>query len=147
MPHHIQPFARNPALRRLRALLTDERGAVTGELVLATPALLLFILLIAQFAIWEHATHIAQAAASQALSATRVLGGSDASGQVEADTVLTQLGLGPLHNARAIVNRGPQQSTVEVSGVAASVVPLLHLPVRARAVGPSERFVTPGADR
>ena len=59
------------AIQRCRR---DERGAVTPELALTVPALLLLILLIAQFAIWAHATHIAQAAASQALSAARVQG-------------------------------------------------------------------------
>ncbi|NIJ10509.1 hypothetical protein FHU38_000853 [Saccharomonospora amisosensis] len=116
---------------------------MSAELVLAIPALLLLILLIAQFAIWAHATHIAQAAASQALSAARVQGGSSADGQAEADDVLAQLGSGPLRNPRATVNRGPQESTVDIGGEAASVVPFLHLPVKARAVGPSERFVPP----
>lgn len=142
MPSRTRPSLK-PA--RWRRLISDERGAVSAELVLAIPALLLLLLLIAQFAIWQHATHIAQAAASQALSAARVQGGGNTSGQAEADNVLTQLGRGPLQNPRAIVNRDPQQSTVDIQGEAASVVPFLHLPVRARAVGPSERFVTPGA--
>lgn len=136
--------------RRVRAWIQrcrrDERGAVTAELVLAVPALLLLILLIAQFAIWAHATHIAQAAASQALSAARVQGASSADGEAEAAAVLSQLGAGPLKNPHAIVNRGPEQSTVEITGNAAPVVPFLDLPVRGRAAGPSERFVVPGGN-
>ncbi|WP_406692798.1 TadE/TadG family type IV pilus assembly protein [Saccharopolyspora sp. ID03-671] len=131
------------SIRRFRR---DERGAVTAELVLAVPALLLLILLIAQFAIWAHATHIAQAAASQALSAARVQGASSTDGHAEAAAVLNQLGAGPLKNPHAIVNRGPEQSTVEITGQAAPVVPFLDLPVRGRAAGPSERFVVPGGN-
>ncbi|MGH3185480.1 MAG: TadE/TadG family type IV pilus assembly protein, partial [Streptosporangiaceae bacterium] len=37
----------------------DERGSATAELVIATPLLLLLILAIVQFALWEHATHVA----------------------------------------------------------------------------------------
>jgi hypothetical protein len=39
------------------------------------------------------------------------------------------------------VDRGPEQSRVDISGEASSVVPFLHMPVRTHAVGPSERFV------
>lgn len=137
--HHAHPLR-----ARIRRCDRDERGSVTAELVLAVPALLLLILLIAQFAIWAHATHIAQAAASQALSAARVHRASSANGHAEASSVLGQLGAGPLKNPHATVNRGPQQSTVEITGEAAAVVPFLDLPVRGRAAGPSERFVTPG---
>ena len=52
------------------------------ELVIATPLLLLLVLLIAQFALYMHATHIAQAAASEALSEARVSGGTAAAGPV-----------------------------------------------------------------
>jgi Flp pilus assembly protein TadG len=124
-------------------LLRDDRGAVTAELAVAMPLLLLVILLIAQFAVWAHATHIAQAAASETLAATRVYGGSTSMGYVEANHVIAQLGDGPLRSPATTITRGAQQSTVEVRGEAASVVPFLHLPVVARAVGPTER-VTPG---
>ncbi|WP_461153839.1 TadE/TadG family type IV pilus assembly protein [Saccharopolyspora tripterygii] len=139
--HHFHPLR-----ARMRGCRQDERGSVTAELVLAVPALLLLILLIAQFAIWAHATHIAQAAASQALSAARVHRASSADGQAEAQSVLGQLGAGPLIGPHADVNRGPYQSTVEITGQAATVVPFLDLPVRGHAAGPSERFVTPGGN-
>lgn len=140
-------MVRPAAMRRVRRgwprLGGDERGSVTAELVIAVPALLLLLLVIAQFAIWAHATHIAQAAASQALSAARVQGASSADGHAQAEEVLTQLGGGPLHNPNAAVTRGPEQSTVDITGHAARVIPFVDLPVHARAVGPSERFVPP----
>src|SRR4051794_21902947 len=61
---------------RLRRRLRGDRGAVTVELVIATPLLLLMLLAIVQFALWSHATHIAQAAASQGLAAARVQNGT-----------------------------------------------------------------------
>lgn len=127
--------------RRRHALRRDERGAVSTELAVAIPLLMLLILLIAQFAVWAHATHVAQAAASQALSAARVQGGTEATGHAAAHAVLAQLGDSVLNGGHTNVTRGPETTTVEVHGTASRVVPLLSLPVHARAVGPTERFV------
>lgn len=124
----------------LGRLCADERGAATAELVLATPLLLLLIMLIAQFTLWLHATHIAQAAASQALSATRVQSGTIAAGDTEAQRVLSQLGRGPLHNPRVTVTRDPAQATVHIEGSVTNVVPFLSLTAAGDAVGPVERF-------
>ena len=125
------------ALRRLRR---DQRGAGAAELVIATPLLLLLILLVAQFALYMHATHIAQAAASEALSATRVYGGSAAAGDTEGLRVLAQLGNGPLQGGSVNAQRGNTQASVTVTGTATSVVPFLTLSVHAEAAGPLDKF-------
>ncbi|GGM81148.1 hypothetical protein GCM10012275_59760 [Longimycelium tulufanense] len=142
----IRVTTRGRVWRRLCDFGRNERGSVTAELVLAAPALLLLLLLVAQFALWAHATHVAQTAASQALSAARVQDGSSGDGHARATAVLAQLGAGPLRDPHVAVTRGPEQSTVEISGHVTPVVPFLNLPVRARAVGPSERFVEPKAN-
>jgi Flp pilus assembly protein TadG len=129
-----------PALYRLRR---DERGAGSVELVIATPVLLLLILLIAQFALYLHATHVAQAAASQALSAARVRDGSAAAGSAEAQRVLSQLGSGPLQGSSVNVQRGASQASVTITGTATSVLPFITLAVHAEAVGPVEQFAPP----
>jgi hypothetical protein len=113
---------------------------VSAELVVAMPLLLLLILLIAQFALWAHATHIAQAAAAQGLAATRVTGGTTTAGASAADQILTQLGKGPLRDPRVAVTRDPQQATVRITGTATTVVPFLHLRVHGEASGPVETF-------
>ena len=127
-----------------RQVVWDSRGAVTTELVIATPALLLLILLIAQFTVWAHATHIAQAAASETLAATRVYGGTTSAGYTEATRVLGQLGDGPLRSPATTITRSANQSSVEIRGEATTIVPFLHLPVVARAAGPTERITTGG---
>lgn len=104
------------------------------------PLVLTLVLLLAQAALYLHADHIAQATASHALAATRVQGGTPAAGQSEAAYVLDQLGRGPLRDAHITVNRGTEQAEVRVSGTASSVLPFLQLPVRARSVGPVEKF-------
>ncbi|QFZ18488.1 TadE/TadG family type IV pilus assembly protein [Saccharothrix syringae] len=127
--------------RRLRRALRGERGSVSAELVVATPLLLLMLLAIVQFALWSHATHIAQAAASQGLAAARAQNGTSAAGTASARQILDQLAAGPLRGAAVTVDRGAVSASVRISGTATPVVPLLSLPVHAEAVGPVERFV------
>jgi Flp pilus assembly protein TadG len=117
----------------------DDRGS--AELVVATPLLLLLILAVIQFAIYEHASQVAQTTAAQALAATRVVGGTTTAGQSEARSMLSDLGSGVIVSPQVSVVRGGTTADVTVSGVAEGVVPLLHLPVRATAAGPLERFV------
>lgn len=123
------------------AAMRADRGEVTVELVVATPLLLLMLLGIVQFALWSHATHLAQAAAAQALSAARTDTGTAAAGHEAGQDVLKTLGDGPLHEGDLTVSRGPEAVTVRVHGVVSPVVPGVHLPVHAEATGPIERFV------
>lgn len=136
---------RSPATRggwrRVRRALRGDRGSVSAELVIATPLLLLMLLAIVQFALWSHATHIAQAAASQGLAVARSQNGTAAAGTSSAQQLLDQLAGGPLTGSAVISDRGAASASVKVSGTASSVVPFLTLPVHAEAVGPVERFV------
>lgn len=130
--------------RLIRRGQGEERGSATVEMVIATPVLLLLILLVVQFAMWQHSVHVAQAAASEGLAAARVQGGSAGSGESEANVVLGQLTDGALQNASVHVSRGRNNATVTVTGEARAVIPFLHLPVHATASGPVERFRGPG---
>ena len=123
-------------------LRVDERGSASAELVVAMPLLLLMLLGIVQFAVWSHATHIAQAAASQGLAATRAHNGTAGAGQIAAQQVLDQLADGPLTHPHIQVHRGIETASVRISGRAAQVIPLIRLPVRAEAAGPLENWST-----
>jgi Flp pilus assembly protein TadG len=125
----------------VRRVLRGDRGSVSAELVIATPLLLFMLLAIIQFALWSHATHIAQAAASQGLATARAQDGTAAAGSASAQQMLDQLDSGPLTGASVNTDRSATSVSVRISGTATSVVPFLHLPVRAEAVGPVERFV------
>ncbi|WP_173130682.1 TadE/TadG family type IV pilus assembly protein [Kibdelosporangium persicum] len=122
-------------------MLRGERGAVSAELVIATPLLLLMLLAIVQFALWSHATHIAQAAASHGLAAARVHGGTAAAGSASAQQMLDQLARGPLADASVSAERTATSASIRISGIATTVIPFLSLPVHAEASGPVERFV------
>lgn len=99
------------------------------------------LLAIVQFALWSHATHIAQAAASQGLAVARSQNGTAAAGTSSARQLLDQLASGPLTGSTVASDRNAAWASVRVSGTATPVVPFLSLPVRAEAVGPVERFV------
>lgn len=122
-------------------MLRGDRGSVTAELVVATPLLLLMLLAIVQFATWSHATHIAQAAASQGLAALRVQDGGPAACAAASRMVLDQLAGGPLTGADVGCVRDATTATVRVEGAVTPVIPLVNLPVRGDAAGPVERFV------
>jgi Flp pilus assembly protein TadG len=140
------PFPRKVSrpIRRMVAALRGDSGAVTAELAIVTPAVLTILLLIVQFALWSHATHIAQAAASQGLAALRVQEGTVDLGTARARSMIQQLAGGPLTDAVVTAERTPTVATIRVSGVVAGVVPLLRLPVHAEAAGSVERFVPAG---
>ena len=113
---------------------------MSAELVIATPLLLVLVLGVVQFALWEHATHVAQAVAQEGLAAGRLEDGSRESAVYEADAVLAQLGSGVLVGPEVSATRGTEVTTVVVSGEAEGVLPFFRLPVRSVAVGPTESF-------
>ncbi|WP_156093962.1 TadE/TadG family type IV pilus assembly protein [Lentzea aerocolonigenes] len=143
--HHRKRHERRLAAARhcgwLLRFLKEDRGAASADLVLFTPLLLLALLTFVQFALWSHATHIAQAAASQGLAATRAHNGTTAAGTASARQLLDQLAQGPLTGASASAERTTESASVRITGTASAVVPFLRLPVHAEAAGPVERFV------
>ncbi|HEY3943301.1 MAG TPA: TadE family protein [Acidimicrobiales bacterium] len=138
---HVPPRARH---RLARCRLRDERGAVSAELVIATPLLLLLIMGVIQFALWEHAEHIASAVAQQGVAVGRLQGQSAQAGQNQAQSVLNQLGPSVLADARITATRTGAATTVTVTGHAESVLGIFTLPVKAVAVGPNENYTNAG---
>ncbi|WP_153029640.1 TadE/TadG family type IV pilus assembly protein [Amycolatopsis sp. YIM 10] len=126
---------------RVRRALRGDRGEVTVELVIATPLLLLALLAIIQFAVWSHATHVAQAAASQALAAARTQDGTASAGHTAGLRLLDDLAAGPLRDPHLTVSRGATAVSVSIRGEATAVLPGVHLHVHAEASGEVERFV------
>ena len=104
---------------------------------------MLLILLIVQFAVWEHAENIAHATAEEALAAARVQGGTAADGQQRAEQVISQIGSSVLTGPQVSVTMTPADVTVRVTGTAEQVLPIpgLTFPVTATVTGPVERFV------
>jgi Flp pilus assembly protein TadG len=139
-----RPHNHAPPGRRWRSLARDERGAVSAELVIATPLLLLLIMGVIQFALWQHAEHIASAVAQQGVSVGRLQGETAGAGQAEAKSVLDQLGSTVLTGSNITATRTEAMTTVTVTGHAESIVGLFSLPVKATASGPTEVYTNPG---
>lgn len=118
-----------------------DAGAVTTELVIATPLLGLLLMLVVQFGVWAHAQHIAQAAANEALQAARAYQSSAAAGTVQGEAILDQTAGSILTDASVSVTRTATTVTVTVVGQAATVVPGLRPSVRVTVSGPAERVV------
>jgi Flp pilus assembly protein TadG len=111
---------------------------VTAELVVVTPLLLLLISLIVQFALYEHAEHVAQSAAQEAVTVTRLQGGTIASGRQQGEDVLNTLGDGLLVNPAITIVRTSSEARVEVTGYAEQLVPFLRLSIDTVSVAPVE---------
>jgi hypothetical protein len=122
--------------RRLAA--GGDRGAATAETVVVIPLVLLLVLLIVQLAVWQHAVHLAQAAAEQGLAAARVQGGTAVDGQSAARQLLDQIGRGPVVDPVVGVERGPSVVSVSIDATAEQVMPGLRFPIHVRAVGVAE---------
>ncbi len=125
-----------------RDLRRGERGSATTEAVLVTPVLLFLVMLIVQFGLWYHAQHVVRAAAQEGVRAARAEGGTDDAGAERAEAFLASAGPRIVIVGDLSAGRGAEVASVSISGEAVSVVPGFHLPVKATATSPVERFRT-----
>ncbi|WP_424892301.1 TadE family protein [Streptomyces sp. XH2] len=134
------------ALRRwsrslARAARERDRGALSLELMVVFPAVLLLILFAVHVGLWWHARNVALAAAQQGVERARVRGASISTGTAEARDFLNRAG-GSISDAHVGGSRG-QTVRIEVTGHVATVVPGLTLPIRQHAEAATERITTP----
>jgi Flp pilus assembly protein TadG len=125
-----------PVRRRLR----NERGDAAIEAVLATPVLLLLIMVVFQFGLWYHASHVAEAAAQEGTRAVRVDGGSAEDGSARAREFMTNAAPTLVGDVKVTATRNLETAHVEVSGTVRSLIPGVTLHVRGEADSPVERF-------
>jgi len=108
------------------------------ELTLAAPLLGLLLMLVVQFALWAHATHIAQAAANTGVQSARAYHSTAEAGRADATAVLDRLAGTVLTGTHVSAVRGATTATVSVTGQVVAVVPGLHLPVHVSVTAPRE---------
>jgi hypothetical protein len=129
-----------------RALATgrirSDAGALTLSYVMAVPALLTGLMLIAQASVWYLARDAALAAARQGADAARTAQASPAAGTRVAVTFARQAAPGFLLAPRASA-AGSSASTIRitVTGRVPSLVPGLALEVSEVVTAPVERFI------
>lgn len=124
----------------LRAVRSDQRGAVSVQLVVLVPVLMLILLTIIQFALVQHAHHIAQSAAARALAAARVQNGTAGDGDARARQVLAAISGDVLTDPKITVTWTADRVRVEITGTVIAVVPGTTLRVRAVAAGPVDKW-------
>lgn len=127
-------------MRRFRG----EEGLTSTALAVLMPALLFWIMLIVQYGLWFHAKQVAGAAASEAVSAAKVAGGTGDDGERAALDFLSQSG--NLDDVTVTVDRADQVVRVEITGAAPRLVPGIRWSVTTRAESPVERYI-PEPDR
>jgi hypothetical protein len=118
-----------------------DRGSVTAETVIVVPLAFVVLMMVVQFGVWAHATHVAHAAATTGLATARADGQSAQAAHQDAAGLLNSLGgSGLLQQTTIVATRDAEHATVRVDGTAATVVPGLKLPVRVEVSGPVDRF-------
>lgn len=126
--------------------LRFDTGAVTLELVIAFPSVLLAVLLTINAALWYHARNIALAAAQEGVRAGRAYDGNINNGRATRATAATFVRTtgGGFLLAPHVDTSGSTSHTVivHVTGKTVSLIPGLHLGVSQVARGPVERFTS-----
>jgi Flp pilus assembly protein TadG len=124
----------------VRIGIRDERGAATTQLVVVFPAVFFMLMLVVQFALWYHGSHVATAAAQEGARAARVEGGTAAIGKQAAENFLTQVNTDVIRAPVVTVDRDDERVLVAVRGSSIEVVPGFSVAIRASSVAPVERF-------
>jgi Flp pilus assembly protein TadG len=125
--------ARRAARRR-----PDDAGTITVELAIATPLVGLLLLAIAQFALWAHAVHIAQAAANTGVQTARAYRGDTAAATADTRTVLDQTAGTVLPERHITITRTAATATATIDGTAATVLPGITPAVHVTVTAPRE---------
>lgn len=120
-----------------------ERGAVTAEVAVVLPLVLVMVLVVVQFGLWHHAAEVAHAVAVEGARAGRVEGADAGTAKIQATAALYTLGPRAVTDVEIWAARDAETVQVEVRGRAPSVLPWLHIPVREVVVSPTERFRAP----
>jgi hypothetical protein len=111
------------------------------EAVVIVPIAMVVILLVVQVCLWAHAATLVQSAATAGEQAATAVGGTPATGQIEARAQLSATA------SRVVVNPNVQVQVedggrieITVSGDTEAILPWLRLPVSATRVGLSQEF-------
>lgn len=129
---------------RLRARLSltnggeNQRGSVTLESTIIYSAVVLLLGVGLHFGILFHGTNTAHQAAVIALQELRLADGSDAAAVAAAQSYLDG---GIVEGAWIEISKGPERTTVTVTGTTKSFIPGLENQISETLVGPTERWV------
>lgn len=116
-----------------------EGGAARSvELVLAVPALIAMVMLVLQAAVWWHARNLLEQAAAEGARAAAAFDGDCGDAQADASAYTSSVGGRWVSPARVTCTAGATVRVV-VEAEALSLLPPMHLTLRAVAEVPEER--------
>ncbi|MER5549839.1 TadE/TadG family type IV pilus assembly protein [Streptomyces sp. NPDC002589] len=117
---------------------TRDRGAVSLEMLIVFPVILLLILLVVHVGLWWHARNVAMSAAQLGVESARVRGASAGTGTAEARAFLGRAGGSISH----ISVSGSKGATVRirVTGYVDTMIPGLKLKIDQHADAAAERI-------
>jgi hypothetical protein len=123
--------------RRRRAGDRD-RGSTTVEAAGYTVLMLLALTVLVQAAVWGLADLSARQAAQHGVQIARVAGGTEQVGHADAEAMLRAINANGITDVTIAVERGPDTTTVTITGTVLQVVPGVSIPVQVRAQAPTE---------
>lgn len=127
--------------RRWRRTLADRnRGSSTVEAVITIPVIVVFTLLVIQFALMWNARHTAQAAAQLAARSAATYESTAGIGQADAEDYLSRIAPNLLSGRSVQVHRGADAVTVTVTASVPTVIPFASFTVDEQASAPIEAF-------
>jgi Flp pilus assembly protein TadG len=130
------------ALRRWSRALAErdarDRGAVSLEMLIVFPAVLLIILTVVHVGLWWHARNVAMSAAQLGVESARVRGASAGTGTAEAREFLSRAG-GTISGTSVSGSKGATV-TIRVTGYVDTMIPGLKLKIDQHADAAAERI-------
>src|SRR5699024_10364831 len=118
----------------------------SAELAVATPLMLLLLMLVVHIALWAHADHVAQTIAQHGQASARAVEATEAEGHTRAEEVADQLRGELLQDMTITVDRTATTATAQMNSHVPSMIPGLSLPVHPELSGPTEHHTPPGGD-
>ena len=125
---------------RMRHRLAGQRGAVSMELAIVFPAVLLLVMTLIQAALWFYARSLALGAAQEGAGEGRLQPASTERARAAAERFLDQTAQDLLTGRTVAISGTPTSIQVTVTGTSLSLLPgRSGWPVTQTAVGPVER--------
>lgn len=115
-----------------------DRGALSLEMLIVFPVVLMAILLVVHVGLWWHAKNVAMSAAQLGVESARVRGASAGTGTAEARDFLSRAG-GSISGTSVTGSKGATV-TIRVTGYVDTMIPGLKLKIDQHADAAAERI-------
>ena len=119
---------------------TGDRGDASVEAVIIVPVIVALTMLVVQFVLVWHGTHVAQAAAQTAARTAAAYRADPGTGQAAGDAYLTEVAPNLLPGRTVTVTTGTATATGTVHAQVLTVIPFAAFDIQQSATAPRERF-------